>query len=230
MKQCSDFDNRLRTFEMLEMDKFGHGLSSYYIGNIGHKLLRWSGVDEKKAVWYGGMLGFVYLLNVEILDGFFVLNENTTIFYIKNLEKMASFLTDYVKNSTGYSLSTKQFDTLKEIGEKAELELILTSYTARHTWANVMKLLGKSTSLISDALDISKISSGKMSIEKVEFSVLDELSDTAKLFFNSARKKEITLNSFYDPDLPQMIHSDFHRIKQIMNNLLNKRHLKRKWV
>ena len=54
----------------LQMDKFGHGLSSYYIGNIGHKLLRWSGVDEKKAVWYGGMLGFVYLLNVEILDGF----------------------------------------------------------------------------------------------------------------------------------------------------------------
>ncbi len=75
--------------------------------------------------------------------------------------------------------------------------------------------------LIGDALDVSKISSGKMSIEKVAFSVLDELSDAAKLFFNSARKQEITLNAFYDPDLPQVIHSDFHRIKQIINNLLN---------
>jgi CheY-like chemotaxis protein/two-component sensor histidine kinase len=75
--------------------------------------------------------------------------------------------------------------------------------------------------LISDALDISKISSGKMSIEKIEFSVLDELSDAAKLFYNSARKKEITLSAFYDPDMPQMIRSDYHRIKQIMNNLLN---------
>ncbi len=75
--------------------------------------------------------------------------------------------------------------------------------------------------LISDALDVSKMSSGKMSIEKVPFSVLDELSDTAKLFFNSARKKDITLNAFYDPDLPLTIHSDFHRIKQIINNLLN---------
>lgn len=75
--------------------------------------------------------------------------------------------------------------------------------------------------LIGDALDVSKISSGKMSIEKVEFSVLDELSDVAKLFYNSARKKEITLSAFYDPNLPQMIHSDFHRIKQIINNLLN---------
>ena len=75
--------------------------------------------------------------------------------------------------------------------------------------------------LISDALDISKISSGKMSIEKVAFSVLDELSDTAKLFFNSARKKEITLNTYYDPEIPKLINSDYHRIKQIMNNLLN---------
>ena len=75
--------------------------------------------------------------------------------------------------------------------------------------------------LISDALDISKMSSGKMSIEKVEFSVLAELSDAAKLFYNSAKKKEITLNAFYDPDLPEMINSDYHRIKQIMNNLLN---------
>ncbi len=75
--------------------------------------------------------------------------------------------------------------------------------------------------LIGDALDVSKMSSGKMSVEKVEFSVLDELSDTAKLFFNSARKKEISLNVFYDPDLPETIHSDYHRIKQIINNLLN---------
>ncbi len=75
--------------------------------------------------------------------------------------------------------------------------------------------------LIGDALDVSKISSGKMSIEKVPFSVLDELCDTAKLFYNSARKKEIILNAFYDPDIPKTIHSDFHRIKQIINNLLN---------
>ena len=54
----------------LQMDKLGHSLSSYFIGRIGHKMLRWSGVDEKKAIWYGGMLGFAYLLNVEILDGF----------------------------------------------------------------------------------------------------------------------------------------------------------------
>jgi len=75
--------------------------------------------------------------------------------------------------------------------------------------------------LINDALDISKMASGKMSIEKVEFNPMDELSDVAKLFYNTARKKGIVLTTFYDSSLPKLIHSDYHRIKQIMNNLLS---------
>lgn len=75
--------------------------------------------------------------------------------------------------------------------------------------------------LINDALDISKMASGKMSIEKVEFSPLEEFSDVAKLFYNTAKKKDIVLITFYDPNLPANIISDPHRIKQIMNNLLS---------
>jgi len=75
--------------------------------------------------------------------------------------------------------------------------------------------------LINDALDISKMASGKMSIEKVAFSPLEELSDVAKLFHNTAKKKNISFVTFYDPMLPKEIHSDHHRIKQIMNNLLS---------
>ena len=75
--------------------------------------------------------------------------------------------------------------------------------------------------LINDALDISKMASGKMNIEKVEFNPMEELSDVAKLFYNTARKKGIVLTTFYDPNIPKLIHSDFHRIKQIMNNLLS---------
>ncbi len=75
--------------------------------------------------------------------------------------------------------------------------------------------------LIGDALDISKMSSSKMNIEKSDFSVLEELSDAAKLFYNSAKKKDITLSAYYDPNIPKMINSDRYRIKQIMNNLLN---------
>ena len=52
------------------MDKTGHTLSSYWIGRIGHASLRWSGVERKKAIWFGGTWGLVYLTTVEVFDGF----------------------------------------------------------------------------------------------------------------------------------------------------------------
>lgn len=52
------------------MDKAGHVTSSYWIGRIGYESLRWSGVKEKQAVWYGGTWGLIYLTTVEIFDGF----------------------------------------------------------------------------------------------------------------------------------------------------------------
>lgn len=56
--------------EWLQMDKGGHITASYYIGKIGYELLRIPGIERKKAIWYGGTLGFAYLGIVEIMDGF----------------------------------------------------------------------------------------------------------------------------------------------------------------
>jgi len=56
--------------EWLQMDKSGHTMASYYMGLVGYNALRWSGLPEKKATWYGGMTGLVYLATVEIMDGF----------------------------------------------------------------------------------------------------------------------------------------------------------------
>lgn len=56
--------------EWLQMDKIGHVTTSYYIGKICYELLRIPGVERRKAIWYGGTTGFVYLGIVEIMDGF----------------------------------------------------------------------------------------------------------------------------------------------------------------
>ncbi len=56
--------------EWLGMDKLGHITTSYWVGRIGYGSLRWAGLENKKAVWYGGTWGFVYLTSVEIFDGF----------------------------------------------------------------------------------------------------------------------------------------------------------------
>lgn len=59
-------DNR----EWLQMDKFGHATTSYTLGSFGYSALRWCGVDNTKAIWYGGSLGAFFLLTIEMLDGF----------------------------------------------------------------------------------------------------------------------------------------------------------------
>ena len=56
--------------EWLQMDKIGHGVTAYYVGFAGYEALKWSGVSEKKSVWYGGTLGLFLLTSVEVFDGF----------------------------------------------------------------------------------------------------------------------------------------------------------------
>jgi hypothetical protein len=56
--------------EWLQMDKFGHTTTSYNIGQLGYSSLKWAGVEDKKAIWYGGSLGTIYLLTLEVFDGF----------------------------------------------------------------------------------------------------------------------------------------------------------------
>ena len=56
--------------EWQQMDKVGHMTTSFAIGKAGIDLLKWSGVERKKAIWYGGALGSVYQSTIEILDGF----------------------------------------------------------------------------------------------------------------------------------------------------------------
>tara|TARA_B100001142_G_scaffold99466_1_gene101431 strand:- start:83 stop:961 length:879 start_codon:yes stop_codon:yes gene_type:complete len=54
----------------LQMDKFGHAATSYYGGVNGIKLYKWAGLKYKKAVWVGGLTGFLFNSTIEILDGF----------------------------------------------------------------------------------------------------------------------------------------------------------------
>ena len=56
--------------EWLQMDKVGHIVTSYYVGRAGMAVMKWSGLEKKKAIWYGGTLGSMFLTTVEVLDGF----------------------------------------------------------------------------------------------------------------------------------------------------------------
>jgi hypothetical protein len=52
-----------------QIDKFGHVYGGYMESYIGFHSLVWAGVPRKKAVLYGGLLGFFLQLPIEIWDG-----------------------------------------------------------------------------------------------------------------------------------------------------------------
>lgn len=56
--------------EWLQMDKAGHAVTAYQVGRAGAGVMRWSGINEKKAIWIGGSLGFIVLTSIEILDAY----------------------------------------------------------------------------------------------------------------------------------------------------------------
>ncbi len=56
--------------DWLQMDKFGHVMSSYFVGRLGADVLNWSGVSKKNQLIYGSTLGFTFLTAVEIFDGY----------------------------------------------------------------------------------------------------------------------------------------------------------------
>lgn len=56
--------------EWMQLDKMAHTTTAYYISRIGHATYRWAGLDKNRSIWFGGLLGFAYMLNIEILDGF----------------------------------------------------------------------------------------------------------------------------------------------------------------
>lgn len=55
----------------LQMDKFAHSFIAYQESRAGYHALRWAGVSKNKALLWGGSLGFVLQLPVEIFDGIY---------------------------------------------------------------------------------------------------------------------------------------------------------------
>lgn len=81
---------------------------------------------------------------------------------------------------------------------------------------SVQGLLG----VVNDVLDYSKLQSGKLRIERKEFSIQELVEDTIELFSSAFRDRSIFFSSTIDPTLPKSIVSDGQRIRQILANLV----------
>ena len=52
----------------MQIDKYGHAYTTYAMGKLGMNAMRWTGVKRKRAIWYGGAYGFLFMTSIEVLD------------------------------------------------------------------------------------------------------------------------------------------------------------------
>lgn len=75
-------------------------------------------------------------------------------------------------------------------------------------------------SIINNVLDFSKIESGKIELEQLDFSIRDLAEISLEQFKVTARKKNIELTCDIRPDVPDMLFGCSTSIKQILTNLI----------
>ncbi|MDR2104509.1 MAG: response regulator, partial [Deferribacteraceae bacterium] len=76
-------------------------------------------------------------------------------------------------------------------------------------------------SIINEILDYSKLESGKMQIESVEFNIYEELESISELYTARAAEKDIAMHLYIDTEIPSYVIGDPLRIRQIVSNLLS---------
>jgi CheY-like chemotaxis protein len=74
--------------------------------------------------------------------------------------------------------------------------------------------------LINDVLDLSKIEARKMELYATSFHFPSFLQGVAEIFSIRAEQKKISFICQFDPDLPNGIHLDEKRLRQVLINLL----------
>jgi len=88
-------------------------------------------------------------------------------------------------------------------------------------YVNIIDSSSKSLlNIVEDILDSSKIESGKLAIEKIDFNIRDELTIVVLLFDAKVKEKNITITLNIDKKVPNIINTDLLRLKQIIINLI----------
>ena len=75
--------------------------------------------------------------------------------------------------------------------------------------------------IVNNILDVSKIESNKVTLENIEFKLIDEIEGTLEVFSSNAAQRNVQYDIYIEPDLPSIVKGDVLKIKEIFTNLVN---------
>ena len=104
----------------------------------------------------------------------------------------------------------------------AELLLNSTLDVEQQECTTIIRKSGEGLlAIINDILDISKIESGHMPLEKIGFAPVLLAEEVLDLFFERAYQKGVDLGAYVAPDIPLHLIGDPHRLRQILTNFIS---------
>lgn len=111
---------------------------------------------------------------------------------------------------------------------KASKQPPIDGESAKQIFSDISKYAGNIESagnnllyLINDILDFSKIESGKMQLIETNYKLSSVLNDVSNMIFFKAKEKGLEFFVDVDKDIPDGLHGDEVRVRQIIINLLN---------
>ncbi|VAX36164.1 sensory box histidine kinase/response regulator [hydrothermal vent metagenome] len=75
--------------------------------------------------------------------------------------------------------------------------------------------------LLNDILDLSRVESGKITLEDIEFHLHNVVNNVCKGLAVTARDKDLEILVEIEPDVPEIIMGDPVRLRQVLSNLIN---------
>lgn len=92
--------------------------------------------------------------------------------------------------------------------------------TQRHYVKTIQFSSTSLLTLINDILDLSKIESGKMDLEIIDFDLWSMMEEINNLMITEAHKKGLKYIFHIDPDVPAIVSGDIGRLRQILYNII----------
>ena len=135
----------------------------------------------------------------------------------KNAEAMAQAKSDFLANMS-HEIRTPMNGVLGMLELLNDLELNEQARNYVETAHSSASLL---LNVINDILDISKIESGKLHIEKINFDLRKTVENIAELLAKPAHQKNLELSCFIPPEIKTNLKGDVMRVQQVLSNLLS---------